>query len=979
MQMGEFRRFLIGSSILMGASAIVAATPSLALAQTSAGGAAAADAKTQKKSDEVSELIVTGSRIKNSYTSDSALQVIDTDLAEQQGRVSPADILNSSSLNNFTRQFQNVGTQGAGLAGGAGANQISLRGIGAQRTLVLLNGRRLGPGGTRAQVSAVDLNVLPAGQISRYEVLTDGASSIYGSDAVAGVVNIITKSNYNGGSVNAYVGVPENSGGRDYRFSANQGWTFDRGYGSIALDYYKRESLKFRDRPFFACAVDYVSDRATGARIDVLDPATGKPKCFNTGTGTITNFVTGQTLVPDASQPGGFRAVNLPSTDPATRRANIAALPTTDPRYLDNDALLPLERYGVFASGGYDVAPGVEAYGEFLWNRRKTSIDNYRTVSPSLNAANPNNALHVTAAPNILVPNFTNQRVDYTRGVIGLRGKIPESAPLVSGWDWDVDAQYSRSDGHYRSDFIRADRIAATTGALACNPAVLTVSGSTCQPVDYFGAIAGGFSAADAAYLIGNESGNTVYTQAYVEGSMTGVLLHVPAGDVSAAVGFHVRRETMNDRPGVNEQSLNFFSPASGAFAGVTKGSDNVKELFGELQVPLVKDLPLMKRVTFIASGRYSDYKSYGNNTTYKVGLDWQVFDWLRLRGNKGNSFRAPGLFELYLAPTISTITQAAIDSCINWGLSTNPTVQKNCGAAGIPSTYGGSPVLAQIQSGGGKGVLRAETSDQYTIGAVFTPKFADLHISVDYYELEINDSIIRLTPNLIISNCYTAADYPTNEYCGLFTRSSTAGASQFAITNVNNAFLNVSKQYTRGIDLNFAYRRETPWFTGQLTGAATWILGNKQKTFPTSVPVDTNGRAGFGDFAGNLQFLATRGTWSFNWSTDFLGKASDDEFTVKVQGNNPQLNGYRQIAGINGTNSKFKWNTEFTALHHVSVRKQIDKNASVLVGVRNVFDEAPPNISFNDSANPRIGTTILNPQFDWLGRTFYFNVTKSW
>ena len=237
------------------------------------------DAQDEASSNVVVEVIVTGSRIKrDAFTASTPMDVINTEVSSIQGIADVGDLLTSTTVAAGSAQVTPAVSTAFVTNGGTGAQTLSLRGLGASRTLTLLNGRRAGPAGTRGGVSSFDLNVLPLAAIERIEILKDGASSIYGSDAVAGVVNIITKKG-DGGTVDAYVGVPEQGGGEESRLSASWGQSWDRGSFRVTADYHKIEELKMGDRDFLACPEMYIFDPDTGERADAMDPRRPGPAC----------------------------------------------------------------------------------------------------------------------------------------------------------------------------------------------------------------------------------------------------------------------------------------------------------------------------------------------------------------------------------------------------------------------------------------------------------------------------------------------------------------------------------------------------------------------------------------------------------------------------------------------------------------------------------------------------------------------------
>ena len=321
---------------------------------------------------QVNELVVTGSRIKTTtYTSTAPLSVITGEQAELIGAVDTSQILQLSTVAANAVQINNFFT-GFITTGGPGANTLSLRGLGAQRTLFLINGQRLGPAGVGGTVGPFDLNVLPSSLIDHIDILKDGASSIYGSDAVAGVVNVITKTNQDGVDVHAYGNPSQDGGGNEYQIDGSFGKTFDKGYITAGFDYYRQDALLVGSRPYLDCAQDR-HDTSTGAPADLIDPATGAAKCQNISiaNSVIDAGVIFQEYIPNAQAVAGggglggadewdlngFQAVGvqLCGTTPvpcleappgtpinvAATRANAAILPTTSPLLNKATAISP--------------------------------------------------------------------------------------------------------------------------------------------------------------------------------------------------------------------------------------------------------------------------------------------------------------------------------------------------------------------------------------------------------------------------------------------------------------------------------------------------------------------------------------------------------------------------------------------------------------------------------------------------------------
>ena len=984
------RKFLLGTTFIAGFAATLLVGPTVAMAQTQQPAAAAAEEDEEEEEDgAVSALVITGSRIKRSeFNSSSPVQVITSEQSTLEGLVDTAEILQQSSVASGSFQVNNQLT-GFVTDGGPGANTISLRGLGATRTLVLLNGRRVGPAGTRGTVGPVDLNVIPNSIVERIEILKDGASSIYGSDAVAGVVNIITKTNLDGFEVSAFASVPFETGGEQYRINGSWGKTFDRGYINASLDYRETKVLRRGDRDDTACASDYLfAGGRGGPRIDYPNTDPGQPyandqfKCYGLFSRVLRTAAFGDLIYPDAgvvypSAAQGNNAPLLPGGVQLARQGRVG-FPATFPYghydaepYARASVISPVKVSSFYLSGGFDILPNMELYGEFLYNKRESVQYGSRQFFPQVAAANANVPAGWSA---ILQPTNTNylpiiplktdrdQEVNYWRGVVGLRGDFGR-------FSWDVFYQHSDSDATYGTDIIYNDRVIAVTGAAACNQAAITISGGNCA--DLPGGIPwlsqrvleGQFNDAEKAFLFAQEYGNTTYTQDLIEASVSGDLFNLPAGPVGAAVGVTYREDSIDDIPGLNERSANIWGSTA---AGRTKGSDQVFEVFAETEIPLIKGLPGIESLDVQVSGRYTEYDSYGEGSTYKLGLNWQITPAWRIRATKGTSFRAPALYELYLANQTSFANQGAVDPCITWETDTNPLIQANCAAAGVPMGYTGagtSSVL--VTTGGGLGILDAETSEAYTVGLIWTPSFINLSVAVEYFDFLVEDEIRQFGAFNIVNQCYTSPSFPTDPFCTLFTRNpSTAVSRPNEIVALNNSYVNVAEQVNRGIDLTIRYQHEFDF--GRLTfdSQFTWQTKDTIQLLGGAATQDDNGETTEPDFTGNMSLRFDRGDWTVFWNADLIGKQSDtEEFGGDVFGSSRY-----------GTTVYYKQYNEFTAYHAFSVRKRMD-DWTFQAGINNVFDERPPAQS---AAQFRIGTAALN-LYDMRGRRAFVSITKRW
>lgn len=978
---------------------------------------------------------VTGSRLSNPYTSIAPLDVISADSASLKGIADVGTLLQSATVAAGAPQVTAATSSAFVQGGGIGAETISLRGLGANRTLTLINGRRAGAAGTRGGVSAFDLNAIPLSAVQNIEILKDGASSIYGSDAVAGVVNIITKKD-SGSEVDFFYSGPEQSGGEQLRASGTYSKAFDRGSFLVSLDYTKREELTRGSRDYFNCSQPYIFN-PDGSRADLTDPRTGTYKCQDLLWGHIwmydylspgaigspyqgtpqllqydyDGYLAQSGLAPWGANsfgigsaqnwfPVGLGELTLPGATPDPFYGPTAMLSEQLLNYQhpfrSAESMIPdVERTTFYANGEYELTDSMTMYGEVLMNRRETKVNGYRQFwqydyvyndfgdlyngSGELYAPgtapgeahgfvyDPNEFAVIGLSPTAITDhNKDRVRVDYINAVLGAKGDF-----AVPGWNWDAFFQFSQSDGTYQNDIIFNDAIAPYRYWIGtpCGPGDVTpVRGVACRTPDWYSPefLAGNPSAEDRAFLFGVDEGSTIYEQSQIEIFLDGPLFTLPAGEVYGGIGVSRIHERINDIPGENTRIGNAWGTSS---AGITRGRKMTRAVFGEVSIPVLKDLPLAKAVDLSLSARLTDVDVYGSDTTYKAGLGWQISPTVRARATYGTSFRAPALFELYLADQTSFAAQRAIDPCIGWAsaLATGAISQRladNCAADGVPENHNGTGGSATIFASGNAGNLEAETSEAVNVGLVWSPTFADLRVSIDYYQIEINDQIRQLGADNILAACYNSDNFATEPLCDLFTRSPIATNPR--VETVQNNYINVAQQTTNGIDIAATYSRDFNFGTLTLETSHNFQFEDEITLFPTSEPEDFMGEAGRPEWVGDVSATLDRGPWSFFWGVDFIGKTSNE----KSYGGN--------TGTYFGNPIVFKLNTEQTTYHNVSVARELPYDINVRVGVSNLFDEAPPAVTtLNLGEYNTVGTSAFYSQYDWLGRRFFVNMSK--
>ncbi len=933
--------------------------------------------QTQCEPTSNDKVVITGSRIaRDAFTSSAPIQVITAEQTTLEGLVDTGEILQGSSIAQGSLQFNNQ-FGGFVIEGGPGINSVSLRGLGAQRSLVLLNGQRPGPAGVRGQVAAFDLQVIPDSIISRVEILKDGASSIYGSDAVAGVANIITRTSIDSPELNAQYNMTEEGGGNTFQINGAIGFDLFGGNVMLAAEYEVRDPLKMGDRSFLACAQDLAYSSTTGQRIDRVDGSiqrnTSLGNCNNILNMTIDDQVSGARYVPS---PDGVVIGPFPGYRPRVNRT-YAQGPVAyyedvlnHPKFLDQDAIAGVDRLSIYGKADFqlDFLGGIDWTTEALYNRREYERNGVRQFFPSIASnvgydvpglfqapvglAQTAGGLRV-ARPVVLWDFDSTVNVDYYYVNSGLTGDF-----ILPGWTWSVNASYSKSEGEYGQNQIRKE----TAGDyFTARPSDGLYAGPNYNPFDP-GFLQGNPSQATYDLLSAQSVGNTDYDQTMVQAVISGDLFELPAGPLGVAVGAEYRKFEINDVPDPGSQNDEYWGITS---AQITAGEDKVSEFYVETNIPVLRGLPLIEELTIDASARAFDYDSFGSDSVWKAGINWQVIPSLRIRGTQGTSYRTPALYELYLGNQTGFVGQTGIDPCVDWGTDTNPNIQANCAAAGIPSNYAGLAPSAVVVTGGGAGVLTAETSEARTLGLIWTPDFLDLSVAVDYFDIVIEDAVTQLGAGTILNGCYASPVYP-NAFCSLFDRNSpTALVNPNMVTQVRDSYLNANLQSTRGFDVTVRYEHEFDFGTMVVDLSATKTLEDVNKLFAPGTTSgfttdDFNGTLGDPEWVGDASVQLRQGDFTYSWFVDYVGEMDHSVFAA-------------DLAAYQGRTIRRINETDVWLSHDVSVRYRGD-NFVITGGVANVFNAPPPNITTGVSS--RFGTTpAFASQYDMRGRTFFLRL----
>jgi iron complex outermembrane receptor protein len=961
------------------------------------------DQKTEQSASQ--EVVVSGSRIKrDNYNSASPVQIIRADDALAAGMTTTTEMLQSTAVTGGQPQVNNA-YGGYVTEGGPGVNTLGLRGYRPTRSLILLNGRRMAPSGTRGSVGATDLNTLPSSIVDRIEVLKDGASSIYGSDAVAGVVNIITKKNLTGVTTSLTQTQPEQTGGASTNFSLAGGIVRDNFRFSGSYQLTDRKELTYADRDWTRCPIDYtrrvLPDGTMGGwgSGDFIDPKTGQPKCWPLSVGVTVNTIgTGLAIgVPGAGAQGlltspanvfnrwrpnasvttgipGYEGVNGGSAGQGNN-----ARDTYDPRMLNRSIITPVQNHNFYAQGGVDLNAlgNAELYFETLINRRESSSTQYRQFAWDYKRGSPLipaslQPFSATDAPLISgfgpvgirvftgFGNYTDrQTVDFNRTVVGLRGQIDKT-----GWEYDISAVQSNNKGVYTfPSFLEKelaqslDVVSNGAGGFVCKD---PSGGCVAAPALTAAVVGGQYPQNWIDYIYRNITGVSKFKETVVTASATGDLFKMPYGKAKAAFGVELRKNSIDDTPGPEMLAQNLYGFST---SQVTRGSDSAKDVFAEFELPLLKNLPGARDLTINASGRWADYKSYGKGNTYKLSTLWSPEKWLTLRGTTGTSYRAPALYEQFLGPTSGFIASGN-DPCVNYGNRSATDARRiNCASEGLPPNFQQLSSVTVYTLGGRSAGLKPETSKNMVFGGVIQPElpsgWGDLSLAVDRFTIEVNNGVTSRSGSSILSGCYTSpnANFLSDAGdCGLVRRDPSSGR-----LFVESGYINLSRDIVHGVDYTARYTNTVG--AGRLTVnfAATKYNLRASPIRPSDPVVNYNGVVAYPSWTSNVDFNYALKDWSFFYGLEMVGGQE-----------------YYSYYGFDEATFPYQLRTPDYFRHNVSVRYNNPvQKWSVLVGVRNLTDVKPPFITPNYTNNT-VGNAPLSAAYDYVGRTFFVNVNKS-
>lgn len=772
------------------------------------------------------DIVVTGSRIsRRDTTSQTPIVTVGQEAIAARGAPTLETTLNQ--LPQFTPA---AGSASSFNARGGQAN-LNLRALGTQRTLVLLDGMRLQPSNPDG---SADLNILPASLIENVETITGGASAVYGSDAIAGVVNVKLRRRFSGLELGAQASLSDKGDAATRDLSITAGTDFAGGRGNIMLAgvYSSRDALSFRARRYLDD--EALTNNTPNGILPVNAanlPSQAAVNAIFARYGAAPGSVSRSSTFSFNADGSVFRPQNLLGyTGPtdglyAVVGNNLLA----DTGYF-NFAQIPLERYTAFGRAEFEASDAITLYAQGLYTRYDAE-----TTGPPPNSSSTVNILNVPVT-NPFIPADLGALLA-SRPVPGARFNITKR--------FDVLGARTERDRYDVYQFTAGGRGRLGLGDLAWNlyattgrtgyratqvnyPTVSAVQRLLDAPDGGDSLCAGGFnpfgvstiSDACRAFIARDATNRTTLKQTVVEGTLTGSLFRLPAGDLRFAAGADYRRTSyaFTPDPLIVTGDLANFLPTS-----ASQGYDTVKEVYGELLVPVLADVPGFQSLNVDLGYRYSDYRISGGVSTYKADFDWRPVEPILVRGGYARAIRAPSVGDLFAARSLDSASLGALgalpggDPCDirsayrASGYAGAAQVRALCLAQGVPSNLIDSYTNPQSRANtvnAGNLALEPETADTYSIGVVLTPRglgslFSRFSLSVDYYDIRIKDAIGNITGPVAVQSCFNAdGSNPgyeqSNTFCGLISR--LPGNGQ--IDNVVTPRLNLGGYRTSGIDI---------------------------------------------------------------------------------------------------------------------------------------------------------------------------------
>lgn len=923
---------------------------SVALAIALGVGATGASLPVLAEESMMEEVVVTGSRIKRSdSTSISPISV----LTEEDLKLS-----GNTTLENFLQDMPSVngGDFGSGVNNGnPGLATVSLRGLGPNRTLTLVNGKRFA---AAADNGYVDYNSIPTVIVDRVEVLRDGASTVYGSDAIAGVVNIITKKDFEGVDIDFGYEVTDENDGDVFNLGLTFGNVFDKGNFVIAAQMNKRDEIRQGDRSFSACPFfDDGAQKICGGS-PTTTPAQFTPLGVDSPIGgQVIDSVTGLTR----------------DFNPATDAFNFATL-----SYLTT----PQDVYSAYAAVNYEIMETdlfgvINANMEANFSNRESDqllapVGTFGGwITSQEHPDNPFGDAQCATNPLCTTPQdvATSRRLTesggrlFTQDVNTWRIALSLDGQFQNDWTWDINYTLAKWEDSQR-DEGRPNR---PNIEAMMDPTLCAASTNGCPGI-YNPFVSNSMTAEQVAYgFVGvntKEESTLNVWQVNFAGDMG---IQLPGGDIGWALGYENRRESAASNPdGGAAIGAIAFTPGN-----VTAGRYEVDEYYGEVVLPILSGAPLAEVLAIEASARYTDVDFLDDSeTVYKVAVEWAPIEDVRFRATYAEGFRAPNINELFLG--VQQSAESYTDPCRNYGTSgTSATTIANCQADGLNPDFNLATFQATTLQGGNTD-LEPETSESYTFGVVFTPGFLEnLVVSVDYYDIEITNAIATAPTSEVISACYGSAGF-SDPLCALIVGPATPGVdetpspaaptrrnSNLQVSGVLQTNANLATYETSGYDFQIDYGFDSGIGYVSLRAVGTYLESYDYVPFTGGETIELAGNFGgdpafgnpaaFAEWQTNYSATLSRDNWGAHLAARYMSETDDIDAAPGNLENTADSIWYFDVQGY------YEWNdVTFTA------------------GVRNLTDEEPPYVTAYDDMN------TLQFSYDTQGRYYYAQASVS-
>jgi len=864
------------------------------------------------KESMIEEITVTGSRIKRSdFNSASPITVITGQSLVESGM---------SNLGEALRNQPSIGTGGfnqSSILSGGGATSIDLRNLGPDRVLILINGRRVASFADSLANQAADLTFVPTAMVERVEILRDGASAAYGSDAITGVVNVILKKDFEGAELTAGMGTTSANDGDTANVSLTIGTVGERGSAVFGAEIRDQSAIKQRERSWAFPSVSSLT--ATSFQNGSIFSPGGL--FFGNG-GAI--FCTrskalGGDEITDVSGTLGCEGLAPRQTGSDPSGAGLV-------RYdygLQQDLIIDSKTISTSGYLNYQLTDNVNAFMEMQYsNRSSTShLDgnpgSFGTPSyPNgsvVPATNPNNptgedGLFYFRPTSTIGPRTSADESNTVRFVTGLEGAIPEDLWFSDQWNYEASFLYTKVDADLQTNstwnLARFTRIV--------DPAQCSVDALCSSTVNASGALdvlrPGNWTDAEIAYLRQNTLAISKFSTHGWSAVVSGPLFELPAGEVAMAAGLEYRKDRGINVPDPTTQAGE--SVANQVF--ITNGQYAVEEQFLEVDAPLLTDAPLAKDVSLNLQVRRSDYSTFGDDTVYRVGLNWQVVESIRFRANMSTAYRSPSITDLFGGGTVSF--DFFTDPCEG---ATDANVIANCAIDGLNATFSQPSSQYPVLSGSNPN-LQPETADTWTAGVVFTPDFLPgLEMSLDVWDIEVENLISRNPSDSVLDACYEGPVGKTAPECSQFGARTLSGNPSNFVNQLSNLSEGVQ---TDGFDFAAEYG-----FDGFLS--TIWSV----QVAGTYVAENTSSGAGSASDRGssprvvaNLNINVDMDRWSYGWSMRHISGMNDPRF----DGNNPF--GYSGVGSYQKHDIRMSYNLE---------------DYRFLFGMNNLTNEEPPYV----------------------------------